>query len=271
VQQRQVLARQYDALVRSPILDRESRSDLFSQRPRHLAVLAAIDSLEGPRTTIVDLGPGNGALLRLTAELGFSSFVAVDQEPREPSFLSELDGARRLAANFNDEAFLGEIGSESADVVVSTEVLEHILNYPLGYLREAWRIVRPGGLLVLTTPNPCTLANAVRIVAGRPFQWGDQWFAETPKVVGGQLTSYPFVHFREYPPTVFRELVSALPGARLLDSGFVANAGVPGERAKSIVLGTVHRVGLGGWRPLSHTQYAVVVKDRSPPASSSDS
>ncbi|MEL7087527.1 MAG: class I SAM-dependent methyltransferase [Planctomycetota bacterium] len=38
----------------------------------------------------------------------------------------------------------------SADVVLSTQVLEHV-DSPTGYLAEAWRILRPGGTLMLST------------------------------------------------------------------------------------------------------------------------
>jgi SAM-dependent methyltransferase len=53
--------------------------------------------------------------------------------------------------------FAGDLGSgnyEDAqfDLVVSVEVIEH-LPAPLDHVREMWRVTRPGGLLVLTTPN----------------------------------------------------------------------------------------------------------------------
>ena len=258
------LEHDYDVLLTSPILagDDASRSDLQSQRRRHLTVLAAIDAhLTGRRETIVDLGPGNGAVLRLAAELGFDELVAVDQQPRDPSFLQGLPGVRFLSANFNEQRFLDELEEGDVDVVVSNEVLEHVFNHPWGYLLEAWRPLRRGGLFVLTTPNPCTLANAARLLLGRPFQWGDEWFAKTPKVENGELTSYPFVHFREYPPDVFRGLVAELPGAEIVATGFVANEGVPWEsRLKAASLEALHRLRLGGQRLVSHTQYAVARK-----------
>jgi SAM-dependent methyltransferase len=219
--------------------------------------------LTGRRDSIVDLGPGNGALLRLARDLGFARLVGVDHAHWEParSFLADLPGVRLLTANFNDERFLGELDDGAFDVVVTTEVLEHVFNHPWAYLCECWRIVRPGGLLAISTPNPSTFANAVRVVAGRPILWNDEWFARTPKVENGELVAYPFVHYREYPPPVFRELLAELPEATIVDAGFVAHAGdESGSRLKALALTAIGRVGLSRWRPVSHTQYAIVRK-----------
>ncbi|HYQ16729.1 MAG TPA: methyltransferase domain-containing protein, partial [Polyangiaceae bacterium] len=41
---------------------------------------------------------------------------------------------------------------QSFDAVVSMDVIEHVLE-PLPWLREALRVLRPGGHLFLTTPN----------------------------------------------------------------------------------------------------------------------
>lgn len=55
---------------------------------------------------------------------------------------------------------------ESFDVVLFCEVLEHMTNDPLFALREISRILRPGGRLILTTPNVARLENVCRFVAG---------------------------------------------------------------------------------------------------------
>ena len=261
------LAARYDELLRSPVLDHDpaDRADMISTRTRHLLILALIDRhLAGPRETIVDLGPGNGAPLSLARELGFTKLVAVDHAHWEPqrSFLTSRDDVELLTANFNEPRFLDAFANDSVDAVVSTEVLEHVFNHPWGYLCECWRIVRPGGLVAITTPNPATIANAVRLAVGRPILWNDEWFAKTAKVEDGELVAYPFVHYREYPPSVFRRLLADLPGASIVEAGFVAHAGeTSGWRVKSLALRAVGRLGLGRWRPVSHTQYAIVRKD----------
>lgn len=259
------LSERYDELVHSPVLDADpaDRADLTSARARHLLILELVDEhLSGPRDAIADLGPGNGALLRLARDLGFRRLIAVDKAHWDPSrsFLTDLDGVELVQANFNEDAFLRALGDAEVDVVISTEVLEHVFNHPWGYLCECWRIVRDGGLMALTTPNPCTAANALRLLLGRPILWNDEWFATTPKVRRGELAGYPFVHYREYPPAVFTELVSALPGASIVRSGFVANRGRPSSPVKALALKGVELLRLDHARLLSHTQYALLRK-----------
>ncbi|MDB5972042.1 MAG: hypothetical protein JWQ90_4492 [Hydrocarboniphaga sp.] len=52
------------------------------------------------------------------------------------------------------------------DVVLYCEVIEHLLNDPLASLLELKRLLRPDGLLIVTTPNVARLENLARMVAG---------------------------------------------------------------------------------------------------------
>ena len=147
----------YDQLVKSPRLGHDpwTRTDLEIFRPRHVLLWNEISRhLTGPRDTIADIGCHNGFFLRLSAELGFEHFIGVDffNLPPERSFLSELHDQRTIHANFNSDGFLAEIDDGAVDCLISTEVLEHIYHHPAGYLAECWRVLRTGGLLVLSTP-----------------------------------------------------------------------------------------------------------------------
>jgi SAM-dependent methyltransferase len=113
------------------------------------------------------------------------------------------------------------VAAESGDV--STEVFEHIYHHPLGYLRECWRVLRRGGLLLLSTPNPTTFANAVRLALGKEISWGSMAFAETPKLSPeGMPLAVWDIHFREYTQAILSDIVGKLEGAEVLEKGFLA-------------------------------------------------
>lgn len=56
------------------------------------------------------------------------------------------------------------------DVVFATEIIEHTLD-PFYLLKEAHRLLKPGGLLVLTTPNQATLSHRLRLLVGRSIYY----------------------------------------------------------------------------------------------------
>jgi SAM-dependent methyltransferase len=47
--------------------------------------------------------------------------------------------------------------TESVDIVVTLQVIEHVWNHP-EFVRECLRVLRPGGLLCVSTPNRLTFS-----------------------------------------------------------------------------------------------------------------
>src|SRR5438105_3728935 len=57
------------------------------------------------------------------------------------------------------------------DIVVCAEVIEHLPISPMHVLRLLEAALRPGGWLVLQTPNAARIGNRVRLLAGcNPFE-----------------------------------------------------------------------------------------------------
>lgn len=67
---------------------------------------------------------------------------------------------------FNIEAETFPYDDNTFDVVLFCEIIEHLLTDPVHALTEIKRVLKPGGDLVLTTPNVARLENARKIIAG---------------------------------------------------------------------------------------------------------
>lgn len=68
--------------------------------------------------------------------------------------------------HFNVESDPFPYPDASFDLVVFAEIIEHLLTDPSHSLREIRRVLRPGGTLILTTPNAARLENVAKLVAG---------------------------------------------------------------------------------------------------------
>jgi 2-polyprenyl-3-methyl-5-hydroxy-6-metoxy-1,4-benzoquinol methylase len=128
---------------------------------------------------IVDLGCGEGAVGRKLAGL-YGEYVGCDVV-RYPGF-PESDSIRFQPANLNHPPY--PVEPASADAVVSVETIEHLEN-PRALVREMTRIARPGGWLVVTTPNQLSIASKASLVWRNQFQA----FVEAPGLYPAHITA----------------------------------------------------------------------------------
>lgn len=171
---------------------------------------------------IADIGCGCGYMSRFFARLGFS-VIGVDgyiEAGREAVFQREKVGFR--LANFNKDMALNCLEAESADIVVCGEVLEHIFHHPAGFLAEISRICKRGGIAIITTPNPATVMNAVRMLRGGYSLWGTREFIELRKYQQGEPIDHGGIHYREYLPRQLQEMVSKV-GFRVMAHHFIGS------------------------------------------------
>jgi SAM-dependent methyltransferase len=126
------------------------------------AALRVLDARIGAVDCLVDVGCGSGDLFRaLGQRVRFYIGVDLVRYERFPS----LSGARFVAADLNAQIPLED---GCADAVVAVETIEHLEN-PRAFVRELVRVARPGGLVLLTTPNQLSLLSKVTLLVKNRF------------------------------------------------------------------------------------------------------
>lgn len=102
-----------------------------------------------PKT--IDLGCGRGEWVELMGEVGFES-KGIDLDANMLAGCDELG----LSVEQGDAIdFLAALPAESHSVVTAFHVVEHITFPQLqAVVSEAFRVLQPGGILILETPNP---------------------------------------------------------------------------------------------------------------------
>lgn len=104
---------------------------------------------DGQLKNIVDVGTADGLMMEnLRQRMGQLNYLGIDYSIGLLKAVN-LPGVSKIQA----DALKLPIRSGYADAVVATAIIEHVPDPP-AMMRECGRVLRPGGLLVITTPAP---------------------------------------------------------------------------------------------------------------------
>lgn len=136
----------------------------FLEDDRYGNVMAAV--AEGPPVQhILDAACGNGWLASLY-RADRHTVVGLDIADANLSRMQAL-GIQAIKHNLDQPL---PFADASFDTVVCSEILEHVFRPDL-VLQEAWRVLKPGGRVILTVPNLHGLRNRLDMLLGKrtPF------------------------------------------------------------------------------------------------------
>jgi SAM-dependent methyltransferase len=113
--------------------------------------------------SIVDVGCGDGMATDLAARANPGHrFVGLDWSS---DALRQAQARGLTLVRASAESAGLPIASASADVMIMSELIEHLVD-PDSVLDEAWRVLKPGGTLLLSTPNLAAWYNRGLLVLG---------------------------------------------------------------------------------------------------------
>ena len=175
----------------------------YAQQVNRYVYTASLMRELGLTGRVLEIGVVPGHFAAGLSRLGYELW-GVDIDPSRVEDFQSLDKSRLKACNVETDTL--PFDDNTFDVVLCCELIEHLRINPLRMLREAGRVLKENGSLILSTPNRSRLISRIRLLKGNPD-------IESPYLAFKRVEDYGHAgHIRLY---TFGELREMLEGANL--------------------------------------------------------
>lgn len=185
--------------------DKVKSGALYQNYPTYLFILKHIylflkQNLDrNKELKILDVGAGAGIISLALGKMGHYVYAIDTWKEHSKAYDNkmgvkediikrlETNGVQTKYCNIEKEPF--PFDDCNFNIVLFLDVLEHLHSSPKGVLKEIRRVLKPNGVLVITTPNLFTLRNRFHALFGRSIHTElNYWYNSEPF----------FGHIREY-------------------------------------------------------------------------
>ncbi len=170
---------------------------------RETILSQVISNLNLFQPKILDLGCGNGNQIKNIVELvsATETFgIDIDQTKLKEA---EKNGVSGIRADLNTDEV--PFDDDYFDLIILSEVIEHLLN-PDNALKEAYRVLKSGGVFIVTTPNLSSWMNRIYLLLG--YQPPDMEVSTKIRVGNPWRTGALSGHIRPFTARAMRELLN---------------------------------------------------------------
>jgi 2-polyprenyl-3-methyl-5-hydroxy-6-metoxy-1,4-benzoquinol methylase len=144
--------------------------------------------------SFLDIGCSTGEWGQLWMKSGWDvSGIDIDKEHLKDA---ENKGLKTSYCDLNSDNI--PYNDNSFDLIFAGEIIEHLIDTD-GFITELYRCVKPGGFVLITTPNLVSFENRIRILFGKYPMWVDYRLqgsghirAYTPATLRKQLRTIGF-------------------------------------------------------------------------------
>jgi len=126
---------------------------------------------------LIDIGCGNGKLKPFISDY-INRYIGLDAV-RYPDFPEKTEF---IPLDLNTGTI--PLSDAFADIICAVEVIEHLEN-PRAFIRETVRLTKPGGLVIVTTPNQLSLLSKLTLILKNEFNA----FQEAPGLYPAHITA----------------------------------------------------------------------------------
>lgn len=155
--------------IKSHQIDAEYDYFLF-HRNRYSDLFKRLDGMKNQGAKLLDIGSYAGHVLIGAKEIGYDAY-GCDMEKYCDMYKIRFQslGIANRACNFPQDKIPFE--ENYFDLVVLSEVIEHYNFHPFCVIEDIKRVLKPGGTVLITTPNQARLNNRIRAVLGKSIYW----------------------------------------------------------------------------------------------------